>query len=151
MKTSRKAIEAFLESKKLAIAGVSRDPKKFGHVVFTDLKKKGFELYPVNPGIDFIDGQPCFHSVRALPADVRHLLIVTPKIKTLEIVKEAIEKGINNIWIQQMSDTTEALDYLKDKQVNLINKECILMWADPVSGFHKFHKTIKKIFGALPK
>lgn len=151
MKTSRKSIEKFLESRKLAIAGVSRDPKKFGHAVYLDLKKKGFEIYPINPDVDFIDGQPCFHSVNALPIDVRNLLILTPKNKTLEVLTEAIAKGIDNIWIQQMSETREALDYLKDKQVNLVSKQCILMWTEPVSGFHKFHKTLKKIFGALPR
>ena len=150
MKTSRKSIEQFLEGRKLAIAGVSRDPKKFGHVVYLDLKKKGFEIYPVNPETDTIEGQPCFQSVSSLPADVKHLLVITPKNNTLDVLKEAIGKDIDNIWIQQMSDTREALDYLKDKQVRLVSKQCILMWTEPVSGFHKFHKTLKKIFGSLP-
>jgi len=151
MKTSRKSIESFLQAKKLAIAGVSRDPKKFGHVVFTDLKKKGYEIHPINPGADSIDGQPCYQSVSAVPANVRHMLILTPKNKTLEVIRETVDRGFNNIWIQQMSDTGEAIEYLKDKPVNLVSKQCILMWTEPVSGFHKFHKTISKIFGALPK
>jgi len=151
MKTTRKSIEKFFEDRKIAIAGVSRDPKKFGHVVYLDLKKKGFEIYPVNPGIDFICGQPCFHSVSDLPPDVRRLLILTPKNKTLEVLTKAVEKGIDTIWIQQMSDSKEALDYLKDKKVNLVTKQCILMWSEPVSGFHKFHRTIMRFFGALPK
>ena len=46
---TKKDIEKFLEPKKLAIAGVSRNPKKFGHQVYEELKKKGFEVYPVNP------------------------------------------------------------------------------------------------------
>ncbi|MCX6282498.1 MAG: CoA-binding protein [Bacteroidetes bacterium] len=151
MKTSRKSIESFLAGRKLAIAGVSRDPKKFGHTVYLDLKKKGFELYPVNPVADFIEGTPFFHSVSALPIDVKHLLLVTPKSKTLEVLKEAIAKGIDNIWIQQMSETREALDYLNDKQVSLVAKQCILMWTEPVSSIHKFHRNIKRFFGALPK
>ena len=151
MKTSLKSIKAFLENRKLAIAGVSRDPKKFGYTVFADLRKKGYEIYPVNPEADLIDDQPCFHSVGVLPVEVKHLLVITPAKKTLEVLKEAVAKGIDNIWIQQMSDTPEAIQYLKDKDVNLVYKQCILMWTEPVSGFHKFHRTIKKFFGALPK
>ncbi|MEI8005167.1 MAG: CoA-binding protein [Bacteroidota bacterium] len=151
MKASRKSIEAFLENRKLAIAGVSRDKKKFGYTVFSELRKKGYEVYPVNPEADLIDGQACFHSVSALPVEVKYLLVVTPAKNTLEVLKEAIAKGIDNIWIQQMSDTKEAVEYLKDKNVNLIYKQCILMWTEPVTGFHKFHRSIKRFFGALPK
>ena len=151
MKASRKSIEAFLENRKLAIAGVSRDKKKFWYTVFSELRKKGYEVYPVNPEADLIDGQPCFHSVSALPVEVKYLLVVTPSKNTLEVLKEAIAKGIDNIWIQQMSDTREAVEYLEDKEVNLVYKQCILMWTEPVTGFHKFHRTIKKFFGALPK
>jgi len=150
MKTTKKAIETFLGGKKLAVAGVSRDPKKFGHVVYSELKKKGFDVYPVNPSIDNLDGQPVFNSVAAIPADVQHLLVITPKKNTLDVIKQAVEKGISNIWIQQMSDTKESLDYLEGKPVSLISKQCILMWMEPVSGIHKFHRTIKRIFGALP-
>jgi len=32
-------VQSFLEPKKLAIAGVSRNPKKFGRVVYEHLKK----------------------------------------------------------------------------------------------------------------
>lgn len=151
MKTSKKSIETFLESRKMAVAGVSRNPKKFGFTVYKDLKEKGYQVYPINPNLEQLDGNPCFHSVSALPLDVRNLLIITPKTQTLQVVKEALEKGIDNIWIQQMSETREVLDYLKDKELNLVVKECILMWMEPVSSIHKFHRNILKFFGRLPK
>jgi len=46
---TKKQIEEFLESKNLAIAGVSRDKKKFGYRVFEDLTSKGYNAYPINP------------------------------------------------------------------------------------------------------
>ncbi len=42
-------IQKFLEPRKMAIAGASRNLKKFGGVVFKELKDKGFTLYPINP------------------------------------------------------------------------------------------------------
>ena len=150
MKATRKSIETFLSSRKLAIAGVSRDPKKFGHSIFKELKEKGFEVYPVNPNTDNINGTPCFHSISALPLDVRSLVILTPKPQTLQLVKDAVEKGMDNIWIQQLSETKESLAYLSGRPLNLVSNECILMWIEPVKSVHKFHKTIRKIFGLLP-
>jgi predicted CoA-binding protein len=151
MKTSLQSIETFLAGKKIAVAGVSRDQKKFGHVIYKELKEKGFEVYPVNPGTDMINGDPCFRSVGVLPVNVKHLLIVTPKNQTRDIVAETVAKGIDHIWIQQMSDTREAIDLAVSHQVNLVTGQCILMHTDPVKGVHKFHRTLMKFFGRFPK
>jgi predicted CoA-binding protein len=151
MKATKTSIDTFLSSRKLAIAGVSRDPKKFGHQVFLKLKEKGFEVYPINPGTDTIAGTPCFRNVGALPLNVHSLMIITPKKQTRDVVVEAIAKGIDNIWIQQMSDTPESIELARSYPVNLITKECILMHIDPVEGIHKFHRTIRRFFGLFPK
>lgn len=150
MKTSKQSINQFLEPKKMAIAGVSRDPKKFGNMVYKELKEGGFDVYPINPKIDQVYGDKCYKSVNDLPAEVRHLLVLTPKSLTLGTVQEALTKGIDNLWIQQYSETKEVMDFLKDKPVKLVTRECIFMWVEPVKGFHKFHRTVRKIFGFLP-
>jgi predicted CoA-binding protein len=151
MKVTKASIDSFLATRKIAIAGVSRDPKKFGHIVFKQLKDKGFEVYPINPEVDNIAGTPCFRSVSALPLSVHSLVVITPKKQTRAVVAEAISKGIDNIWIQQMSDTPEAIELVKAHPINLIAKECILMHTDPVTGIHKFHRSIMKLFGLYPK
>ncbi|MFZ4521371.1 MAG: CoA-binding protein [Bacteroidales bacterium] len=151
MKATKASIDTFLAIKKIAIAGVSRDPKKFGYLVFKTLREKGFEVYPINPGTDNIDGIPCFRNVGALPLNVHSLLIITPKKLTRELMAAALAKGIDNIWIQQMSETPEAIELTKGHAINLIIKECILMHVDPVNGIHKFHRNLRKIFGLFPR
>ncbi|MEI6898319.1 MAG: CoA-binding protein [Bacteroidota bacterium] len=150
MKADKTAIDAFFSAKKIAIAGVSRDTNKFGHSVFNALTERGFDIYPINPNTNSLGGIPCFQRVRDLPSDVVNLLILTPKAQTSGIIEEAIRKGITNIWIQQMSETPEAVKIAQNHGVKLVYGQCILMWADPVKGFHKFHKSIKKLFGLLP-
>ncbi len=151
MKSTKASIDSFLSNHKIAIAGVSRDPRKFGYQVFKQLKEKGFEVFPVNPETDNIAGTPCFRSVSALPLSVHSLVIITPKKQTRDVVAEAMAKGIDNIWIQQMSDTPEAIELTKSHPVNLVVKECILMHTDPVTGIHKFHRNIKRFFGLYPR
>ena len=151
MKATKASIDSFLSTRKIAIAGVSRDPKKFGHLVFKQLRDKGFEVYPINPNVDYIDGTPCFRNVSSLPLNIHSLLIITPKKHTRDVVSEAISKGIDSIWIQQMSDTPEAIELTRSHSLNLITGECILMHIEPVTGFHKFHRSIKRLFGRYPK
>jgi uncharacterized protein len=144
-------IEQFLEPKRLAIAGVSRNPKKFGHAVFQGLKKSGYTVFPVNPHSGELDGEKCYATVGDLPGDVKHLLIVTPKKDTDGVLREAIHKGMTRIWVQQMSETPDTARIAAESNVKLISNKCIFMFAEPVTGMHKFHRTVMGIFGRLPK
>ena len=144
-------IQKFLGPKKMAIAGVSRDPKKFGAQVYKELKGRGFELFPVNPNADELYGDKCYHSVNELPDDITRLYIVTPKNETANVVKLAAEKGIPMIWIQQSADTPEAIEIAKQNNMELIYKKCIFMFAEPVESVHKFHRFCMKLFNAFPK
>lgn len=150
MKVSLKTIEDFLAPKKMAIAGVSRNKKKFGYNVFSDLTKLGYTIYPVNPNAEMIDETKCFPDVQSLPGDVENLLILTPKEKTDIVLEDAVKKGIRNIWIQQMSQTPKSFEIAKSANINLIANNCIFMFANP-RGIHKFHASIKKLFGVYPK
>lgn len=144
-------IQDFLSPKRLAVAGVSRNKKKFGYTVFKELRDKGFEVSPVNPNTDEIDGVKCYASVSLLPGDVKHLHIVTSRKETEKIVDEAVKKGISFIWIQQSSDTPEAVELAQNSGVKLIYKRCIMMYAEPVRSIHAFHRFLNKVFGVYPK
>jgi hypothetical protein len=124
--TTMKQIEEFLASGPVAIAGVSRNPKKFGYIAFKELREKGLEVIPVNPNTDEIGGTRAYRSVADLPANVNSLLVLTAKPDTAPVVRLAREKGIKNIWIQQMSDTPEAIMELAGTDINVIYKQCIL-------------------------
>lgn len=149
--TTLNDIQKFLDPKKIAIAGVSRNPKKFGGAVFKELKEKGYELYPVNPNAEEIQGVKCYSDVSNLPENVKHLFIVTPRQETAAIANAAVKKGMEMVWIQQKSDTPEAVKTIEDAGIPLIYKRCILMFADPVKGPHGFHRFFVKLFGSYPK
>ncbi len=144
-----KDVARFLSLEKYAVAGVSRDPKKFGQQMFKDLRKKGMEVVPVNPKADTIDGVKCFGSVSELPSDIRGVIFMTPKEETLSVAREAIAHGIQDLWIQQGAETKSMIAELEKENVNLISNECIMMFWKP-NGVHSFHRFLKKIFGGLP-
>lgn len=148
--TTLNQINEFIESQPVAMVGVSRKPGKFGYNAFKELKEKGMKIIPVNPEAEEILGEKVFPGVMALPPEVKSIIVVTRKDQTAEVVREAREKGIKQVWIQQMSETAEAIDALRDSDINLVTGQCILMYYRPHS-IHKFHRTLKKIFGRYPK
>jgi predicted CoA-binding protein len=134
----------FVESKTYAIAGVSRNNKKFGNYVFRKLKEKGYEVLPVNPNTTEIEGTACYADISSLPSNIEHLIVLTPKNQTLQVVDAAVSKGIKNIWVQQNSETKEVMEYASNKSNNFIFKKCIMMYAQP-KGMHKFHRFINDL------
>ena len=148
--TTLKQINEFLESQPIALVGASRNPKKFGYSAFKELKDKGMKIIPVNPKADEILGEKSYQSVKLLPPEVQSIIVFTKKDQTASVIREAKEKGIKQIWIQQMADSKEALDELKGSGIKFITGECILMHYKPHS-IHKFHGSLKKFFGRYPK
>ncbi|MBZ0089879.1 MAG: CoA-binding protein, partial [Thermoanaerobaculia bacterium] len=43
------AVAEFLQGRRIAVAGVSRDPKQTANVVFRKLRDSGYEVVAVNP------------------------------------------------------------------------------------------------------
>ncbi|HEX2934560.1 MAG TPA: CoA-binding protein [Bacteroidales bacterium] len=144
--TQREIIDSFLDNKNLAIAGVSRNSKKFGNIIYKTLKEKGFQITPINPVAEEIEGQPCLKSVMELAPTMQHLLIATHKKDTARVLAQAVAKGIPYIWIQNGCESSEALKLAEEHKVNIISKACFLMYANP-TGVHRFHKTVTRFFG----
>ena len=145
-----KQIEEFIASEPIAMVGVSRNPRKFGFTAFRELKEKGMNIIPVNPHAKEIHQTRVYNDIKSLPADVKGLLIMTQKSQTAEIVRQAKEIGLKQIWIQQSSESKEAVEILKGSDSNYITGQCILMYYKPHS-IHKFHAGLKKFFGRYPK
>jgi predicted CoA-binding protein len=149
--SSMKVINEFLSAKKFALVGMSRNPKSFSRMVMKDLSAIGYDITPVNPNVEDIEGKRCYRSVTELPDDIDRLLIMTNKANTDAVLTEAIQKGIKSIWVQQTSDTSNTMQIAMSNHFeNLITKECIYMFANP-KGIHKFHWFFKKLFGKMPK
>jgi len=151
MMSKKESIASFLEPKRIAIAGVSANTQKFGYAIFNELRQKGFDVCPINPKLQEIDGVKCYSSVNEIPDNYEKLFIVTPKTETDKILADAAQKGIKHVWVQQMSNTSETAKIANEKKIDLIDKECIFMYAEPVTSIHKFHRTLRKIFGLMPK
>lgn len=145
------SIKEFLAQKNLAIAGISKTKNKFGNTIFKELKKKNYHLYPIHPEMKEYEGIDCFPEVNSLPEEVSGIIICTKPDKAEKLANEAIEKGIKHIWLQQGAQNKATLKMAEQNNINLITKECVLMFAEPSAFIHRFHRGINKFFGKLPK
>ncbi len=149
--TTKAAIESVLSQKSLAVAGASRDSKKFGNTVYKELRSRGYRVFAVNPNAQVIEGDPCYPSLKALPEKVGALVAVTQPAVTGQVVREAAEMGIANIWMQPGAESPEALQFCQEHNINVVSGECIMMYLSHPAFPHNLHKFIKHALGGKPQ
>lgn len=151
IKNSRQTIDAFLSSKKIAVVGVSHNKDKFGNYLYRELKKAGYNVFAVNPTLDMAEGDRCYAGLGALPEIPEAVVMTIPPAATLAVLDEMARLGIKRAWLQQGADSAEGEARAKELGIELVSGECMMMFLEPVQSIHKFHRTVRKIFGKLPK
>lgn len=147
---SKKIVEDFLSQKKIAIVGVSRKKTKFGNAIFREMKQKGYSVYPINPNMQTFEGDICYPDLLSLPEKVDAVVINVPPAQTEKVVKDANQAGINKVWLQQGSQSEDAVKYCEANGMDYVSNECILMFAQPSAFIHRAHKWVWNILGKLP-
>ena len=149
--TTKAEIDQFMELKVVAVAGVSRNPQKFGCAVYRDLKAKGQTVYPINPNTETVDGDRCYPNLAALPSVPQGLIIVTSPAQTENLVREAAQAGVCHVWMQQGSESAAAVLFCRQNGISVITGECIFMYREPSAWFHRAHRWVNKVVGKEPK
>lgn len=121
-------IKDFLKKENVfAVVGVSRNPAKYGHQVYKDLKEAGYAVYAVNPNIDEISGERCYHSLSELPEKPDVVDTVVPPKVTERIVEECKESGIERVWMQPGSESEHAIHFCKWNNIKVVHDACVMV------------------------
>ena len=121
-------INEILKAGVFAVLGVSRDPEKYGSLVYHDLKRAGKTVYPVNPRADRIDDAPCFALLSALPELPEVAVFVVPPAVSEASVDECAALGITKIWMQEGAELDEAIQRCERHGIQVVHGgPCIMV------------------------
>ena len=156
MTTIKDAASQFLATKRVAVTGVSREPKGHGsNVVYTRLKERGYEVFAVNPNAEEVEGDRCYHDLRSIPGGVEAVVIGTKPEIAEETMRECAELDIKHVWMHRGpgagSVSKAAAVYGREQGITVIDGGCPLMFA-PVGDFG--HKAMCVVFtwtGKVPR
>ncbi|MBI5471546.1 MAG: CoA-binding protein [Ignavibacteriae bacterium] len=144
------AIATFFASKAFAVVGVSGDRRKFGNIVFREMRERGFVVYPVNPHLSVVEETRCYKHVGELPDDVKSAVIVVKPDVAEQVVAECKWREITNVWLQPGSERKETLAYAHEHSMNLVHGICVLLFMEPVTSLHALHRWVKRVTGTYP-
>jgi len=121
-------IAEFIDKKNvIAVVGASRNPEKYGHKVYKDLKEAGYKVYPVNPNASEILGDKCYPNLESLPERPDVVTVVVPPRVTEKIVKACKDLGIWRVWMQPGSESEKAITFCRENGIKVIHGVCIMI------------------------
>jgi hypothetical protein len=127
-------IKEFLDSYSIAVVGSFRNQDKYAYKIFKKLKCLGYQVYPVNPSIDYLEGSKCYKNISSIPDSLDAADIVTPPHVTERILKECKDKGVKKVWLQPGAESKAAVNYCRDNNILVIYNLCLMLNTDKDKG-----------------
>ena len=134
MSSDPKIIDEMLRTAKtIAVIGMSDKPSRASHNIGRYLAANGYQVFPVNPALTQILGQPCYPDLDAAQTAARQQtgsgIDLVDVFRSSEhvppIVDDVIRLGIPYIWLQDEVIHEEAIARARAAGVKCIQDDCI--------------------------
>ena len=137
-------LDAFFKPESVAVVGASREPRKFGHVIFKNFVESEFKgkTYPVNPKAEAILGARAYPSLNDIADEVDLAVIAVPAPSVPNVIDECVSKKVKAAIIisggfKEIGEKGEQLELeiqqkVKDSKLRIIGPNCIGVY-DPVN------------------
>ena len=88
----------------VAVIGASRDRNKFGNKAVRGFRRAGYEVVPIHPLDDKIEGIHAYSSVLEVPGDIDIATLYVPPKVGERLVAEIAQKKIPLLWLNPGAD-----------------------------------------------
>ena len=156
MLTIKEAATQFLAKKRIAVTGVSRAGGNHGgNFVYQRLRERGYDVFPVNPNADTVEGDTCYHDLKSIPGGVEAVVIGTRPAIAEQTMHECDELGIKHVWMHRSlgsgSVSDKATEYGRAHGITVIDGGCPLMFAPTSDPGHRIMRVVGTLSGQLPR
>ena len=147
-------VAEFLRGKRVAVAGVSREPGQAANAVYRKLRDSGYEAFPVNPNAPQIEGVRCYPDLASIPGTIDGVVVATRPEVSVELIRQCSERGIPRVWLHRSfgegSVSDAAIRECEARGVQCIAGGCPLMYCAPVDFGHRCLRWWLRWLGRVP-
>ncbi len=98
------------ERKTVAVVGASSDRSKYGNKAVRAYLKQGWQVFPINPKEETIEGLKVYRSVLDVPVErLNRITVYVPPQVGLELLDEFARKPHDELYINPGADSPELL------------------------------------------
>jgi hypothetical protein len=101
-------------AKTVAIVGASNNREKFSNKAVRAYLKQGYEVYPVNPKEERIEGLKAYKSVKDIPVELDRVSVYLPPPVTLKVLEDIAAKGTKELFLNPGSEDEEVVKRAKE-------------------------------------
>jgi uncharacterized protein len=150
------AASEFLTHKRVAVTGVSRQPRNHGsNVVYRRLRERGYDVFAVNPNADTLEGDRAYHDLGSIPGGVDAVVIATRPEIAEETMRDCVELRIKHVWMHRGpgsgSVSAPAAEYGRANGITVIDGGCPCMFGPTADLGHKVMRPLLGLTGNVPK
>jgi predicted CoA-binding protein len=155
MARTPESVAAFLRGRRIAVAGVSRQPNQAANAVFRKLRDSGYEVFPINPNALEVEGGRCYSSVAAVPEPIDGVVVATAPDISVQIVQQCRDRDVRRVWFHRSfgngSVSEEAVRECAAQGIDCIVGGCPLMFCEPVDFGHRCMRWWLQRQGRVPQ
>ena len=116
--------DILMNSKNIAVVGLSSKKDRPSYIVAAYLQSKGFRIIPIRPlGHDILGEKVC-PGLLDVPFEIDMVDIFRKPDAVVDIVKEAIEKKVKVVWMQEGVINNEAAEMARNAGLKVVMDRC---------------------------
>ena len=109
----------------IAVVGASPRPERHSYTVVSYLHRAGYDVIPVRPDLQQVDGLKSYARLADIPVQVDLVVIFRRAEAAPQFVAEAASKGVEAVWLPPGVWTRQAEEQAREHDVLLIKDRCI--------------------------
>ncbi len=126
--TKEEIKEILLNTKSIAIIGLSPDETKDSHRVAKYLQNVGYKIYPVYPKEDLILGEKVYRSLLDIPHKVDLVDVFRKASMVMDVVDQSIKRGdVQTVWAQKGIVNNEAGEKAVANNIKFVQNLCTMV------------------------
>lgn len=104
----------------VAIIGASADRAKFSNKSIHAHQRAGYDVYPVHPKEEIIEGLTVYKSVLDVPVALDRVSLYLPPAIGVKVIDDIAKKGCKELWVNPGAESPELMEKAATLGLNTI-------------------------------
>lgn len=109
-----------MSKRTVAVLGASTNQDKFGNKSVRAHLRAGYQVFPVNPRAEEVEGLRCYASISDVPDPIDRVTFYLPPELGIEVIEAVARKMPKEVWLNPGAESHALIQRGKELGLNMI-------------------------------